>query len=159
MPDSFVRRPVVLIRPDAQMSANAEQASPPLSLTVCRNDEFLDRIDGSKYRGQTVWTGCHVDVEIPLIIRERWQLEIAKLGQRPEILTRWTAPLAVGADIELRAGDRLTATLFKPDGTPYGTGNVEVKQIHPGEAFAQELHLDYVDDEQFKLIAVSCPRG
>jgi hypothetical protein len=147
VPDDFVRRPVVLIRPTARMSVNAEQMTPALSLVVCRNDELLGQIASTQYRGQTVWVGCRVDVEVPMRVRERWQLEATQLNQRPETLTRWTLPLAVGADNELALGDRLRATLIMPDGTPYAVGEIKVDKIHPGETFVQELHIQYMNSD------------
>lgn len=144
-PSSFTARPVLLIRPHWRVSSNATTF--PLELVVRRGGEEIARIKRGQYQGEAVWVGCDGDVLVPGSVMDRWRLEMLRAQVPEEVLTRWTAPLAVAEGTTLRAGDRIRAELLREDGGAYVSGEVTVQPIFPGRTFVQVLPLNLPADD------------
>ena len=139
-PSSFTARPVLLIRPDVRVSANANAF--PFELVVRRGGEggeVIGKIERGQYQGEAVWVGCDTDVLVPASVVDRWHLEMLRSEVPEEVLTRWTAPLAVAEDAALGEGDRIRAELLREDGGAYAVGEVTVRPVLTGQGFVQEL--------------------
>lgn len=130
-PGSFLERPIVLIRPTAEVSANAERF--PMTLKVSRKvssgwEVWTIPAESNRgevvYRGEAVWFGCEPEVEIPERFVNRWRLELRSQGTPEEVLYRWMSPLALAKNVILKGNEQIQAELLR-EGAVHASGKKE----------------------------------
>jgi hypothetical protein len=142
VPSSFLDRPVLLVRPTANLSATLAMAEEPYSLSVA-----LNGVPGPArlhpYRGGTVWVGADDDIDLPETARKRWRLELIGAGASEAALTRWEAPQFVEPPALPRPDDRVQVRVLNPDGSELvATDVVRVEASGRSGDFFQEVKLD-----------------
>lgn len=137
-PASFLKRPVVLIRPSVYLSDLAQEFD--FRLLVKRGHEVL--LNLYPYDGRAVWLGCESDVAIPLHRLNLWRFELSRQDFSELALSRWLPPLAE-PQIHLNQQDELEVSIAKPNEPPY-VGPI-VFTVHDNlnaADFPQEIVLD-----------------
>jgi hypothetical protein len=143
VPGSFIRRPVVLVRPSAGLSGTAHRTDKddPLRLEVRVDDRVVGTLE--PYRGEAVWVGAGADVTVPVHVRDRWRLELVKDSIPEAALSHWLPPRAVGEWTMLRAGQTLRVELFHHgEKTGFACRDVVVSPVGAAIDFPEEVHLD-----------------
>jgi len=134
VPGSFIRRPVLLVRPSARVSRDAAIEENDLGLAIAIKGAPVGT--PGPYRGQLIWIGCERDVAVPNERWERWRLELRGAAV-PE---GWLAqPIAIEAERVLTAGDEIRVTILRKNGTEFVSANTV---ITPVDNFPQELVLE-----------------
>lgn len=150
LPDSFERRPIVLIRPTETMTLNLErdqrQNEQRFDLVVWRNHDEIGRIEKRRYSGETVWVGCDSRVSVPETVAGRLRLEIEEPDNRDDVMALWLSPLAVAERTELEPGETIAAALCpsasaEGSSVAYGFGELKLLTARPGHSFVQVLRL------------------
>jgi hypothetical protein len=150
VPKSFGIRPVLLIRLSPSLSADG--AAGLFRLTVKRNGSEIGALAHERYRGQSVWVGCDIDVAIPDRLIADWRLELdrhlknrssTQPGWEEEVLSRWTAPVALADAVVPNPGDDIEATLIAGDGHVVLSHKVSVHSASEGPANIQEIYLRF----------------
>jgi hypothetical protein len=154
VPSFFTGRPVILVRPIAQVSINAS----PFSLYVARNGRVLAFIPPGRYHGEAVWVGCDAAVSPPPRLIDRWRFELQRENRPEALLQRWTAPVALapeesfqvhdcivaallGPQVSLKVGDLFDLQQLQRQGAAYAGGHTEILPLAEAQSFAQELEL------------------
>ena len=140
VPTSFLRRPVLLVRPSPVLSASLENA--PGQLIVLRNraPELIAKED--PYKGEAIWLGCDSDVALPAHLLDRWRLEMAA-GSIPEVaMFRWLHPISPAQEIELNPGEEVRISLRRSDGGEVASAVARIRPVNRPQDFPQEVKLD-----------------
>ncbi|HVT60493.1 MAG TPA: hypothetical protein VHR45_19120 [Thermoanaerobaculia bacterium] len=149
LPADLWIRPVLLVRLAPTLGADAAQGL--FSLTVKSDGKEIGRIASDRYRGESVWVGCDVDVAIPDRLLNQWRIELARMfretpavsRREEEVLGRWMAPLAVAEETPSRVGDKIEVTLAAADGHPVAVSKLRVRSSRGETNDVQEVYLKY----------------
>jgi hypothetical protein len=140
-PGAFLRRPILLIRPSAAISATAERATDDeMQLMVKVDGRTIGKIH--KYRGEAVWVGGESDVPVPEHLQSRWRLELARDNMPEIVLSRWLTPVALGETTMLAERQHVRVELLHRDGSPYVAKEVDVARVSTARDVPQEVRLD-----------------
>ncbi len=130
VPSSFLLKPVVLLRPTADLVNNLSSDS-RIQLThngSVKNPEPVD--------GHTIWIGCDEDVEVPERVLEEWRADAASLQL-------WKYPRALSGDVlTLHAKDTITVKILNRDGSAYTSRSIVVRRVDRSDQFPQVEDLD-----------------
>jgi hypothetical protein len=105
VPGSFERHPLVVIRADEVLTANASDPDRRYSLAVSLGRKVIGWLP--EFRGNTVWVGCDADVLLPESLQERWRREVAN----PPLL--WSMPLSLAPETVLAPGEKAEAWILR----------------------------------------------
>jgi len=140
-PDSFYRRPVVLVRPSAGLSATLENPREQWRLAIKHQGTDLAQVES--YRGEPLWIGCDEDVELPELLLNRWRLELASSSTKEQAMVRWMAPRSPLPELELRAKDSIRVVLYSgTEPQPVAEAEAVVRPVSRIQDFPQEVRID-----------------
>jgi hypothetical protein len=133
-PVSFVRRPVVLIRPLA-LTAELLENNPGL-VTAQVNAHTIDTI--TNYSGQSLWIGCDEDVEVPLSVLDSWRKELDE-AKLPRLFRLWVHPKTIGdPELHLKPGDLVDVEIVGGGGTPTKLSRIVVQRPELGRFITEK---------------------
>jgi hypothetical protein len=134
-PDQFLR-PVVVLKPDKDLLEMLVNNPMTLSVRLASNPSSDYRLDG--YRGETVWVGCDVDVDVPAQVLESWKTELATRGQTQHFHL-WSQPLALpNGPRALDSGDQLTVRVLAGPASVYARADPKVRPVRTHRDYPQE---------------------
>ena len=141
VPDDFLKRPVVLLRPHVALAETA--ADPGFRFALFHNKELV-ALD-QPFRGRAVWLGAGPDVEPPARLRQQWRSAFAAAKKPVTFLALWESPIAAKLS-GLAPGDRIYARLSWPNGDqgdiPLAVACGTVVKPKSPDDFPQELELE-----------------
>ncbi len=142
VPNSFLSRPVLLVRASPELGGNLERsaAADPLTLSVEINGKPVGSV--SRYVGELVWVGCESDVNVPKQRWDFWRLELAAEGIPEVVMARWAKRSSVGPETILSPGDEVKVAVLRKDGVPVAERVVVIKELVDADEFPQEVTVD-----------------
>jgi len=136
VPESFFR-PVVLLRPTADLVESVKHNPVKLWITVGGHTAIIN-----KFAGQAVWVGCDDDVEIPQALQDSWRVELtARL--KSGMVQNWLTPEAA-----IFPGEPYLALIpkqtiaVKQEDVPEPLKVITVKPVQVRSSFPQVEDLD-----------------
>lgn len=139
VPDSFLSRPIVLLRPTIDLLNNLR--GEPMRLVVKVGSDPKPQVM-ENYDGRTIWIGCDADVDVPPIRVEAWRAELATHKQAENIYY-WTHPRALpGWRLNLQPGQEITVQLLAAEANVFAQRTFQVLRAQERQAFPQEELLD-----------------
>jgi hypothetical protein len=102
VPEAFLQRPVLLLRPTLVESTSLRNNPLPLVISRDGTEWKIDR-----YAGQAVWLGCESDVGIPARVLDDWRFDLARANQQPSAIAIWTPPVSLADAVDFAPGDEL----------------------------------------------------
>lgn len=141
IPDAFVMRPVLLVRPPAELVSSALNSRLSLRASLRRRNKTafaaLGKIPAGIYSGETVWIGCDASVAVPAYVEQRWHAE----GIPDLTILRWLSPGSIGQDTVLEDGDVVRLELLNGQGDVSVSAEVRVRVPANSREFPQEVKL------------------
>jgi hypothetical protein len=104
IPASFGRRPLVLVRADSVLTANAGDPERHYALVVAVDGKVVGLI--RQFSGNSVWVGCNDDVEIPESLRQSWRREFS------DVPLAWLSPVSLSAGRAIEVNQTVKAWLI-----------------------------------------------
>jgi hypothetical protein len=141
IPDAFVMRPVLLVRPPTELVSSALRSQMSLRASLRRRNATalanLGTVPAGVYNGETVWIGCDVAVAVPAYAEQRWHAE-----KIPDLtILRWLSPSSIAPDTILEDGDVVRVELLNAQGDISAFAEVRVRAPVNSREFPQEVKL------------------
>ena len=107
-------RPVILLRPDDQLTRHAFDNALTISIEFKRGgaSDWETLVENIPYLGTSLWLGCDDDVAVPRSVARDWKFMLhAKADKRDLVLARWEQVQAPKPEFKPRNNDVYRASI------------------------------------------------